>query len=537
MKLKVVHIPGPDNIERSVEVIPHPIRDFQHAGFHSVIQKSIDIAGFKSPTAIQAQAWPVIYRGLDLIGIAPTGSGKTLAYTLPALSKCLNSSVSPPTTVCEPSALIIVPTRELATQVFEDAQFFADAFANLLTAHMHDHSQEIIIPSEVSENKVRIALVAGGSNYKMMMGADIAVATIGRLFDVICKGVFHVRRVCYFVLDEADKLLSSEGDFIEYIRLLCSKMPRNRQSLLFSATFMDDVERLSDVVFKKDSIMIKSTEKPCVAQNIRQVPLIVNDSLKKQKMLLGFCNTVQGCKILVLVNTKKGVDMLYELLNAFGIPCVFSHGDVDSNARNAVLSIFKKDHRLAIADFNKIRDNQSLRTFEATLPLVMIATDVYGRGIDIKDLPYVINYDSPKTYDDYIQRCGRVGRSSNKGTAITFLDRNASEECLSCIWERGSANIDEGILERLKNKDEYLLPESINSIYVPSTDRETRSRNPIWNENNNGNSNDRNDYNQGWTDSKNNINNNQGRWDDNNNYNYTKLRQQLQQQKQQLQQQ
>ncbi|XP_019185110.1 PREDICTED: DEAD-box ATP-dependent RNA helicase 20 isoform X2 [Ipomoea nil] len=355
--------------------IPKPIRMFHEANFPAYCLEVITRLGFVEPTAIQSQGWPMALKGRDLIGIAETGSGKTLAYLLPAL---VHVSAQPRLVQGDgPIVLVLAPTRELAVQIQEEAVKFG------------------------SQANIRITCIYGGAPKgpqirDLKRGVEIVIATPGRLIDMLESQHTNLKRVTYLVLDEADRML--DMGFEPQIRKIVSQIRPDRQTLYWSATWPKEVERLARQFLHNPYKVIIGSPNLKANQSIRQIVEVVTDSEKYNRLTGLLKEVMDGSRILIFVETKKGCDQITRQLRMDGWPALSIHGNKNQDERVWVLSEFKSGRSP-----------------------VMIATDVAARGLDVKDIKCVINYDFPTCLEDYVHRIGRTGRAGAKGTAFTFF--------------------------------------------------------------------------------------------------------------------
>jgi len=323
-------------------------------------------------------AIPVVRQGGDVIVTAETGSGKTTAYVLPLLERWLSGSRDRPRPV---SALILVPTRELAAQVREVVQ--------QCSAHLPDRIKAVSAVGGVSINPQMMALRGG---------ADVIVATPGRLLDLVEKNAVKLSSVKTLVLDEADRML--DAGFAEELERILTWLPKQRQNLLFSATFPAAVESLAaKILHEPTRIEVEPVprETPTITQRAIRV-----DKAKRTPLLRHLITTEGWKRVLVFVATQYTADLVADKLRRNGIGALAFHGDLSQGARNDVLLDFKN-----------------------SLIQVLVATDLAARGLDIVKLPVVLNYDLPRSADDYTHRIGRTGRAGKSGTAISFLTAEA----------------------------------------------------------------------------------------------------------------
>ncbi|MDN2694756.1 DEAD/DEAH box helicase [Janthinobacterium sp. SUN073] len=346
---------------------------FSSLGLIPALVRAVDKAGYAAPTAIQAAAIPAILRGSDVLGAAQTGSGKTAAYALPLL-QALMAPVSGPRQV---RALILVPTRELAAQVGQTVHALAK-------------------PLPI---KLKISVLFGGVSINPQMmdlrgGADIVVATPGRLLDLVRQNAVKLGGVSLCVLDEADRLL--DMGFSEEINAILALLPGKRQNLFFSATFPDSVQALADSLLK-EPVRIEVASEPQDKPDIVQRAITV-DVPRRTQLLRYLILQQQWDRVLVFVATKYAAEHVADKLQRAGLHVGAFHGEFSQGTRSQLLADFKAG-RLQ----------------------VLVATDVAARGIDIAGLPAVVNYDLPRSAVDYTHRIGRTGRAGESGTAISFV--------------------------------------------------------------------------------------------------------------------
>lgn len=334
---------------------------------------AVNKMNYKEPSPIQEQAIPAIIAGRDIFGCAKTGTGKTAAFALPILQKLYTRDESEkyPRAI---KALILAPTRELAIQIDETFQAM-NSFVNLKSA---------VIFGGVRQ---------GSQVTKIERGIDILVATPGRLMDLYNQGLLDLKQIEYLVLDEADRML--DMGFIKDIRKILRFIPRNRQTMLFSATLPDEIKGLvNDMLNDPVRIMISSGN--VTVEKINQ-SLYYVDKVNKAKLLIKLLEDPKIYNAIVFVRTKRNVDTLCKKLIKAKITCEGIHGDKSQNARVRALNNFKN---------NKAR--------------VLVASDIAARGIDIDELTHVINFDLPEQAENYVHRIGRTARAGASGEAITF---------------------------------------------------------------------------------------------------------------------
>uniref|UniRef100_A0A7S3QTV7 RNA helicase n=1 Tax=Dunaliella tertiolecta TaxID=3047 RepID=A0A7S3QTV7_DUNTE len=355
--------------------VPKPILTFDEASFPAYVLSEVVRAGFTQPTPIQSQGWPMALLGRDLIGLAETGSGKTLAYLLPAVVHVNAQPLLQPGD--GPVVLVMAPTRELAIQIQQECQRFG------------------------SSSRIKNAAIYGGVPKQMQVkelraGVEIVIATPGRLLDMLDSHATNLRRVTYLVLDEADRML--DMGFEPQIRKIVSQIRPDRQTLLWSATWPTEVQHIADAMLINPYKVIIGSPDLKANHNITQVVQMVSDKDKYPKLIKLLGKEMDGRRILIFAETKRGCDDLTRRLRMDGFPALGLHGDKNQIERDWVLAEFK-----------------------AAKHPIMIATDVAARGLDVKDIKCVINFDMPHTAEDYVHRIGRTGRAGARGAAYSFF--------------------------------------------------------------------------------------------------------------------
>ena len=349
---------------------------FADLGLLPELLRAVTDAGYTEPTPIQAKAIPIVLQGHDVMGGAQTGTGKTAGFTLPLLQKLARHANSSPSPAKHPvRALILAPTRELAMQVHENVVMYSK-----------------FLP-------LRSTCIYGGVDMKAQIaelkeGREIIVATPGRLLDHVQQKTVNFNQVEMLVLDEADRML--DMGFIPDIKRILALLPKERQSLLFSATFSDEIKKLADTMLKAPQL-IEVAKRNTVSETITHRMHPVATDLKRSLLTwLIQHNDLQ--QALVFCGTKFGASRIASYLNKQGITADAIHGDKSQNERTKALEAFKA---------GTIR--------------ILVATDVAARGIDIDELPTVINYELPHTAEDYVHRIGRTGRAGKKGEATSLV--------------------------------------------------------------------------------------------------------------------
>ena len=350
--------------------------NFEELNLAPAIVKAVLEQGYETPTAIQAQAIPAVLDGHDLLGGAQTGTGKTAAFVLPMLHK-LSQSETPRNKFGGVGirALVLTPTRELAAQVEESVQTYGKYL-------------------ELSSTVIFGGVGMNPQISRVKKGVDILVATPGRLLDLLQQGVLDLGQVQILVLDEADRML--DMGFIHDVKKVLAVVPKDKQSLLFSATFSDEIRDLAATLLKNPQ-SIQVTPRNTTVQRITQVIHPVGRG-KKKAILAHIIQENNWSQVLVFTRTKFGANNVAEFLTKNGIQAMALHGNKSQAARTQALSGFKSGDIRAL-----------------------VATDIAARGIDIDDLPHVVNYEIPNVCEDYVHRIGRTGRAGADGTASNLV--------------------------------------------------------------------------------------------------------------------
>ena len=378
---------------------------FADLGLGPNILKALDEAGYKTPTPIQAQAIPHVIGGGDVTGIAQTGTGKTAAFVLPMIHRLSRGRAR----ARMPRCLILCPTRELAAQVAENFEKYGKYL------------------------KLTMALLIGGVSFKeqeslLQRGVDVLIATPGRLLDQFERGKLLLMGVEYFIIDEADRML--DMGFIPDIEKICTKLPVKRQTLLFSATFPTDIQRLAKT-FQRDPIKIEVARPTDAATTITQhvVHIPTNDAKAKRTALR---RVIEACDVkngIVFCNRKVEVDIVAASLSKHGHDAAPIHGDLPQAVRTETLQRFR----------------------DGDLKL-LVASDVAARGLDIPDVGHVFNYAPPPKDEDYIHRIGRTGRAGRTGESYTIVspvDEKSWGFVLKMLKKDVEEFMPEGLLEEL----------------------------------------------------------------------------------------
>ena len=382
---------------------------FSEFDFHRDIAKGVKVAGFKEPSPIQEMAIPIIANGSDMVGQAHTGTGKTAAFGLPMMDKLAKGEIE--------RALVITPTRELATQV-ADELYHLGRFAG-----------------------IRTLTVYGGVGYGRQIalihkGVQIVVATPGRLKDLYKKGKIDVFNPEIVVLDEADEML--DMGFLEEIKEIFEYIPQNRQTLLFSATMPEPIKELaSDILYEPEFISVIGDEET-TNNVIDQRYYVINES-QRDEAVVKLLETEDTNKCIIFCRMKREVDRLTEHLQALGFNASGLHGDLEQRDREIVIKAYKRGETK-----------------------IMVATDVAARGLDVKDVTHVFNYHIPFDPQSYVHRIGRTGRAGKSGQAITLVTTEEFRELQRIQKEvgaemrlatiQGGDDIDDTGLEYLADK-------------------------------------------------------------------------------------
>ena len=408
--------------------------NFNKFGFHGNLVKILEAAGYQTPTPIQAQAIPVVLEGHDLIGIAQTGTGKTAAFALPIIDRLIKDRQAPIKRGCR--ALILAPTRELCNQI-------ATSFVKYSKG-----------------TGIQIAAVYGGVSYKpqinaLIRGVDVLVATPGRLIDHIDEGNIRLNLCDMFVLDEVDQML--DLGFVNPIRKVVKKLPEIRQNLFFSATMPKEIQKFANELLtnpKRVEVAPVSSTAERVEQTIIQI-----ETAKKRAMLSELLLDQAMSRLLIFTKTKHGADKVAKHLGQISIRHAVIHGDKSQRARQDALEAFRA---------GRVR--------------ALVATDVAARGIDIKDVTHVLNFDMPLTPEAYVHRIGRTARAEASGHAISLCS-NEEANLLRSIEKLTARNITK--IDRRKDasimadkrlvSNENEVSEEMSDIRPPRAERSERS--------------------------------------------------------------
>jgi ATP-dependent RNA helicase RhlE len=353
--------------------------DFKSLGLRDELLRAVEEKGYQSPSPIQAKAIPAILTGKDVLAAAQTGTGKTAGFTLPLLQNLSQNSRSEGKQNIK--ALVLTPTRELAAQVAENVKIYSE-----------------YLPT-------KSAVVFGGVNInpqkaQLRAGVDILIATPGRLLDLYSQKALSLSHLKVLVLDEADRML--DMGFIHDIKKIIKIIPAKRQNLLFSATFSKDILNLTQKLLN-DPISIEVAPQNSTADTVQQQVYRVEKS-HKHHLLKHLIKSEAWHQVLVFSRTKHGADRLAKRLDKAKIPAAAIHGNKSQNARTRALKNFKD---------LKIQ--------------VLVATDIAARGLDIKQLPHVVNFELPNVSEDYVHRIGRTGRAGAKGHAVSLVSEDENK--------------------------------------------------------------------------------------------------------------
>lgn len=393
-------------VEMSGNNCVDPIDNFEDSGLHIRLLKNIKLAKYSMPTPVQKNAIPIIKAGRDLMACAQTGSGKTAAFLVPTLDRMLAMGGPPQSPqnyknsrrrAVHPTALVLAPTRELASQIYDESQKFC------------------------YQSGILSRVVYGGADVREQLrqlerGCDLIVATPGRLVDMVERGRISLEYIRFLILDEADRML--DMGFEPQIRQIVNEFylpPKGeRQTLMFSATFPKEIQQLASD-FLDDYIFLAVGRVGSTTEFIQQRVEYCEESSKRE-MVLNLLNTIPGLT-LVFVETKRGADALEDFLIRQQYPATSIHGDRTQHERE-----------------------EALRSFRSGRTPIMVATDVAARGLDIPNVTHVINFDLPNEIDDYVHRIGRTGRAGNSGLATALINeknRNIVRDLLELLSEAG----------------------------------------------------------------------------------------------------
>ncbi|MCH9813344.1 MAG: DEAD/DEAH box helicase [Epsilonproteobacteria bacterium] len=381
---------------------------FSNLGLSDPILRAIAEQGYSEPTPVQKQAIPVILSQKDVLAGAQTGTGKTAGFTLPLLQQL---SDNPSKSKRHVRALVLTPTRELAAQVGE----------SVATYGKYLPFKSTVIYGGVGINP-QIAT--------LKKGVDILVATPGRLLDLVNQKKLDLSFVETLVLDEADRML--DMGFINDIKKILALLPKKRQNLLFSATFSDEIKKLADSLLNTPAL-IEVARRNRTSQSVAQLVYPV-DKGRKRELLIHVIKKGKWKQVLVFTRTKHGANRLSEQLGKKGITSAAIHGNKSQGARTKALADFKS---------GAVR--------------VLVATDIAARGIDIDQLPHVVNFELPNVPEDYVHRIGRTGRAGNEGEAVSLVCVE-EHELLNGIEKLIKRKIDKTIVEGFE-PDPMIVPE------------------------------------------------------------------------------
>lgn len=354
---------------------------FSELQLNANVLEALDAMRFDECTPIQEQAIPIILEGKDLIAVAQTGTGKTAAFLLPILNK-LSEGGHPEDAI---NCVIMSPTRELAQQIDQQMEGFS-YFMPASSVAVYGGNDGILFEQQKKG---------------LTLGADVVIATPGRLIAHLSLGYVDLSKVSYFILDEADRML--DMGFIHDIKRILPKLPKEKQTLFFSATMPDTIIALTNSLLK-NPVKIYVTPKSSTVDSIKQLVYFV-EKKEKSLLLISILQKSEDRSVLIFSRTKHNADKIVKILGKAGIGSQAIHGNKSQAARQSALGNFKS---------GKTR--------------VMVATDIASRGIDINELPLVINYDLPDVPETYVHRIGRTGRAGNAGMALTFCSQEERKQ-------------------------------------------------------------------------------------------------------------
>ena len=345
---------------------------FASLGLIDPLLRMLDTVGYTTPTPVQKQAIPAVLAGRDLMAAAQTGTGKTGGFAIPLLQRLMEGARAEPNQV---RCLVLVPTRELAEQVYESFR----SYGRNVPMRCHVAYGGVPIEPQIA---------------KLNKGLDVMVATPGRLLDLYRQGAVQFEQLESVVLDEADRML--DLGFAADLEAILLALPDEHQTLMFSATYSDDVRSLAEILLN-DPVSISVSPRNAAAKSVKQW-IVTTDKAHKPELFLHLLRKQRWGQVLVFVKTRKGVDVLVKTLVEHGISADSIHGDKPQPARLRALARFK-----------------------ASEVQVLVATDVAARGLDIEALPLVVNFDLPTVAEDYVHRIGRTGRAGAEGVAISLV--------------------------------------------------------------------------------------------------------------------
>jgi ATP-dependent RNA helicase RhlE len=394
---------------------------FTRLGLRAELLDAIKTLGYAAPTPIQEKSLPESMAGKDVIGSAMTGSGKTMAFTLPLLQRLLDDRDNDPHKGgARVRALVLVPTRELATQV------------------------EKAVGELARHSPVKCALIIGGASFTtqrdaLKKGAEVVVATPGRLLDLIRGGSLHLRDVKVAVLDEADRML--DMGFMPDVRRIMQLLPKERQTLMFSATIPPEVERVVNE-FMRTPVRIEVDRPRSTATTVTQALYPVTEG-QKGELLAAVVKSDGVDSVIVFTRTKARADYVAHCLNRKDIQCGVLHSDLSQKERDKAMQDFR-DGKITI----------------------LVATDLAARGLDVPEVSHVINYDVPEHAEDYVHRIGRTGRAMTEGDAVTLV--SFEEERLIPSIE---AFIGQEIARKALDGFSYLVPPRLHTYKAPMSSK------------------------------------------------------------------
>lgn len=342
------------------------------------ITKALQKTGYTTPTEIQQRAIPIVLNKKDLIGCAQTGTGKTASFAIPILQLLNQKKVD----TKQISALVLTPTRELALQIDENFKTYSQFLS-------------------LSHLAIFGGVPQGAQVTALKKGVNILIATPGRLLDFINQGIINFQNIEILVLDEADRML--DMGFVHDVKKILTKIPKKRQTLFFSATMPSEIRSFAQsLLYRPEEVNV--TPVSSTAETVKQSVYFVEKD-QKVELLTDLLKNSTSIRTLIFTRTKYGADKLAKKLIKSGIPSAAIHGDKSQNTRQRVLDDFKNS-RIG----------------------VLIATDIAARGIDIDELPQVINYELPNVPETYVHRIGRTGRAGAAGSAISFCDTDSKKD-------------------------------------------------------------------------------------------------------------
>jgi len=396
---------------------------FQELGLSESLLHALQDEGYTNPTPIQEQAIPVVLQGKDIFGCAQTGTGKTAAFAMPIIQLLQQKANGVHKNFRSIKALVLTPTRELAIQIDQSFSTYGKY-------------------AGIKHNVIFGGVSQSGQLNALKSGTDVLIATPGRLLDLMNQGYIHLDDLQFFVLDEADRML--DMGFIHDIKKIIRVLPKERQTLFFSATIPSTIVQLADSLLR-NPVKVEVTPVSTTAEKVEQSVFMVAKQ-DKTSLLVHLLKEKSIDRTLVFARTKHGADKIVKYLNKVDIKADALHGNKSQNARERALDDFKN---------NRLK--------------VLVATDIAARGIDVDNLTHVINFDLPDVPETYVHRIGRTGRAGNSGTAFSFCD---AEERIN-LRDINKITAQSILVE---NDHPYVMPDSVRAMPAPPQQQRSMQR-------------------------------------------------------------